>query len=87
MVCPPVDARYPKDRNKQSGRRFVDAQKMSYRLNAWNLGEVLGRDDRVILPAGVGEYEIAGREPGAFDSITSATLLPAMTALVSSPDR
>ena len=35
---------------------------MRHRLHPWNLGELLAGEDRVILPAGIGEYEITGRE-------------------------
>ena len=41
----------------------VDAKKMRHRIHAGNLDELLGGEDRVILPARIGEYEIAGREP------------------------
>jgi hypothetical protein len=41
----------------------VDAEQMRHRLHVRHLGEMLGGHRRVILPAGVAEYDIARREP------------------------
>jgi hypothetical protein len=48
-------------------RSSVDAQKTRHRIHAGNLDELLGGEDRVILPARVGEYERSpanGERPG-----------------------